>query len=109
MSSIPQNVGTTPVRFLPSTFGCAAWGHDGAIPVTKLILTPVKGGEPLSIVYRSHNHLSDECLSGKGSHWSHSLEASHFHLVSGRSKTLKDFKATSELAMPSRLQKRRNR
>ncbi len=30
------------------------------IPVTKVILTPNEGGESLSIIYRSHNHLSDE-------------------------------------------------
>ena len=54
-----RNAGKSAVRFLPSTFGCAALGPDGAIPVTKLILTPSGGGEPISITYQGHNHLSD--------------------------------------------------
>ena len=55
-----RNAGKSQVRFLATTFGCAALGPDGAIPVTKLILTPTEGGEPLSITYQGHNHLSDE-------------------------------------------------
>ena len=55
-----RNTGKSPVRFLPNTFGCAAMGPGAAIFVTKLILTPSKGGEPLSITYQGHNHVSDQ-------------------------------------------------
>jgi hypothetical protein len=55
-----RNTGKTPVRFLASTFGCATVGPHAAIPVTKLILTPSNGGEPLSITYQGVNHVSDK-------------------------------------------------
>ena len=55
-----RNAGKTPVRIVPNTFGCAAVGCGGAIPVTKFILTPSKGGEPLSITYQGLNHVSDQ-------------------------------------------------
>jgi len=55
-----RNAGKTPVRIIPNTFGCAAVGPGGAIPVTKLILTPSKGGDPLSITYQGHNHVSEK-------------------------------------------------
>lgn len=55
-----RNTGKSPVRFLASTFGCAAMGSGAAIPVTKLILTPTGGGEPLSITYQGLNHVGDK-------------------------------------------------
>jgi hypothetical protein len=55
-----RNVGKSEARLLPNMFGCAAMGSGAAIFVTKLILTPGKGGEPLSITYQSHNHVSDQ-------------------------------------------------
>jgi hypothetical protein len=55
-----RNAGKTPVRIIPNTFGCAAVGPGGAIPVTKLLLTPSKGGDPLSITYQGHNHVSEK-------------------------------------------------
>lgn len=55
-----RNAGKSPVSFIPSSFGCAAMGPGGAIPVTKLILTPSEGGEPLSITYQGLNHVSDQ-------------------------------------------------
>lgn len=55
-----RNAGKSPVRFLPNTFGCAAMGSGGAVPVTKLILTPSEGGEPLAITYQGLNHVSEE-------------------------------------------------
>lgn len=55
-----RNASRSPVRFLPSTFACAAVGSGGAIPVTKLVLTPSKAGEPLLVTYQGVNHLSDK-------------------------------------------------
>ena len=52
-----RNAGKSPVRLLASTYGCLAFGPAGAIPVSKLILTPKKGGAPLSITYQGMNHL----------------------------------------------------
>jgi hypothetical protein len=52
-----RNAGKSPVRFLASTYGCLAFGPDGAIPVSKLILTPKTGGAPLAITYQGVNHL----------------------------------------------------
>ena len=47
-----RNTGKSPVRFLAPTYGCAGLGSGGAIPVTKLILTPSEGGEPLSVAWQ---------------------------------------------------------
>jgi hypothetical protein len=55
-----RNTGKTPVRFLPSTFSCAAHGSYGGILVTKLLLTPSKEGEPLSITYQGTNHVRED-------------------------------------------------
>ena len=55
-----RNTGKTPVRVLPSIYGCAAIGSCGAIPVSKLTLRPVDAGEPLSINYCGFNHLSED-------------------------------------------------
>lgn len=55
-----RNAGKIPVRIIPNIFACAAMGPHAAIPVTKLILTPSKGGEPLSITYQGLNHVSDQ-------------------------------------------------
>jgi hypothetical protein len=54
-----RSAGKTPVRIIPNTFGCAAMGPHAAIPVTKFILTPSKGGEPISVTYQGLNHVSD--------------------------------------------------
>ena len=55
-----RNAGKSPVSFIPNTFGCAAVGPGGGIPVTKLILTPSEGGEPLAITYQGLTHVSAE-------------------------------------------------
>jgi hypothetical protein len=52
-----RNAGKSPVRLLASTYGCLAFGPAGAIPVSKLILTPTTGGAPLAITYQGMNHL----------------------------------------------------
>ena len=54
-----RNAGKSTVRFIPSIFGCAAMGAGAGIPVTKLILTPGAGGEPLAITYQGVNHVGD--------------------------------------------------
>jgi hypothetical protein len=54
-----RNTGKVPIRFFPSTFGCAAVGSEGRIPVTKLVLTPIDIEEPILITYQGHNHVSE--------------------------------------------------
>ena len=55
-----RNAGKTPVRIIPNAFGCAAMGPNAAIPVTKFVLTPSKGGEPIFITYQGVNHVNEE-------------------------------------------------
>ena len=52
-----RNAGTSDVRFLPTVWDCLALGDDGAIPVSKIILTPESGGDSLTIIYKGMNHL----------------------------------------------------
>ena len=52
-----RNVGKSPVRLLPSVWDCLAMGDAGAIPVSKLALTPTKGGKTLTVAYHGWNHL----------------------------------------------------
>ena len=52
-----RNVGQSPVRFLPSVWDCLAMGDAGAIPVSKLTLTPGEGGKSLTVTYQGWNHL----------------------------------------------------
>jgi uncharacterized protein (TIGR03067 family) len=52
-----RNVGKSHVRFLPSVWDCLAMGDAGAIPVSKLTLTPEKGGKSLTVTYQGWNHL----------------------------------------------------
>lgn len=52
-----RNVEKSPVRFLPSVWDCLAMGHGGAIPVSKLTLTPEEGGKSLTVTYQGWNHL----------------------------------------------------
>ena len=42
-----RNAGESPVRLLPSVWDCLAMGDDGAIPVSRLTLTPEEGGKSL--------------------------------------------------------------
>ena len=53
-----RNTGKSEVRLLASTYTCLALGSDGALLVSKIILTPAKGGEPITITYQGPNHLA---------------------------------------------------
>jgi hypothetical protein len=52
-----RNAGKSPVRFLPSVWDCLAMGEGGAIPVSKITLTPEEGGKSLTVAYQGWNHL----------------------------------------------------
>lgn len=52
-----RNAGKSPVRFLPSVWDCLAMGDAGAIPVSRLALTPAEGGKTLTVTYQGWNHL----------------------------------------------------
>ena len=52
-----RNVGNSDVRFLPSVWSCLAMGDGGALPVSKLTLTPEGGGKSVTVTYHGWNHL----------------------------------------------------
>ena len=67
-----RNAGTSDVRFLPTVWDCLAMGDAGAIPVSKIILTPNSGGDSLTVTYEGMNHL--ESLLDKRARESESSE-----------------------------------